>query len=197
MARKNDENEQDNPEESAAEKRENGHETPANPEPEVMVGISMEDYDQIQQALEKAREEAFDYQDKWQRALADFANMKRRVERDQAQMRDQAVGQVVSPFLDVLDDLHLALHNRPTTEADWAGWENGITLIFRKLTNVLELQGVRIMQVEGEYFDPNFHEAISQEVNDTHDSGQIIGVVKPGYVIGDRVLRPALVRVAA
>lgn len=197
MTRKKENKEQDSPEESAAEDRENGHDTPANSDPEVVVGISMEEFDQMQQELEKAREEAFDYQDKWQRALADFANMKRRVERDQVQMRDQAVGQVIAPFLDVLDDLDLALRNRPTTEADWAGWENGITLIFRKLSNVLELQGVRIMQVEGEYFDPNFHEAISQEVSDAHDSGQIIGVVKPGYMIGERVLRPALVRVAA
>lgn len=163
---------------------------------EVLVGYTMEEVDAIQRELETARSQATDYQDRWQRTLADFANLKRRTEREQFQMRDVAFGQALLPFLDVLDDLNIALQNRPQ-EGEGAAWANGIELVLRKVLTILEQQGVRVMEVQGQYFDPNLHEAISQEPNQAFESGQIIAAVKPGYLVGERVLRPAMVRVAA
>ncbi len=197
MARKKKNTNEENPEQTP--------ETPGDEQAsgEVMVGLTMEEMDALQKSIDEAeakaaayKTQADDAREQMQRALADFANLKRRMERDQAQMKDNATGQVVLPFLTVLDDLDLALRNRPL-EGEGAAWASGIELIYRKVKNALELQGVRTMQVEGEFFDPNFHEAITQEASPDHESGQIIGVVRPGYLIGDRVLRPAMVRVAA
>ena len=70
------------------------------------------------------------------------------------------------------------------------------SLIYRKFLAVLENEGAIAMKAQGEQFDPNLHEAISSEENDNFKSGQIIEVIKQGYTLGDRVLRPALVRVA-
>jgi len=69
-------------------------------------------------------------------------------------------------------------------------------LIYRKLLTLLEADGVTVMEAENQFFDPNIHEAISSEDNDDYESGQIIEVLKQGYFVGDKVLRPALVRVA-
>jgi molecular chaperone GrpE len=73
---------------------------------------------------------------------------------------------------------------------------DGIELITRKLQTILEAEGLRRIETDGQSFDPHFHEAISQEPSEDHESGQIIGVVQNGYMLGDRVIRPALVRVA-
>ena len=72
----------------------------------------------------------------------------------------------------------------------------GIELIYRKFISLLENEGIVVMKAQGNQFDPNLHEAISSEENDKYESGQIIEVIKQGYSMGDRVLRPALVRVA-
>jgi len=94
--------------------------------------------------------------------------------------------------LPVLDDLERALAACP---ADLA-WVDGIELICRKLQGILEAEGLNRIETEGQIFDPHFHEAISQEPSEDHASGQIIAVVQNGYMLGDRVIRPALVRVA-
>lgn len=145
--------------------------------------------------LEAARAKAEEYLDGWQRARAEFANFKKRVERDQAQVYQNASGSIIKRFIEIVDDLERALKNRPK-EAEGAAWAEGIELIYRKFLNILEAEGVQRMDAEGKEFDPNFHEAITQEDSKTHKSGYIIEVVQQGYLLGDRVLRPALVRVA-
>ena len=87
------------------------------------------------------------------------------------------------------------MKKRPA-EGDGAAWASGIELISRKLYSFLDADGVTPMQAEGQLFDPNLHEAISQEENPAYQSGQIIEVVKQGYTLGERVLRPAQVRLA-
>jgi molecular chaperone GrpE len=89
----------------------------------------------------------------------------------------------------------LALENRPQ-DGNGAEFANGIELIYQKLIATLEKEGVSLMDVDGQEFDPAFHEALSSEDSEEYESGKIIAVVKSGYVLGDRVLRPALVRVA-
>ena len=76
-------------------------------------------------------------------------------------------------------------------------WTNGIELIYRKLVTALENDGVTPMKVEGEMFDPNLHEAIVKIESEEHESDQIVDVIQTGYVIGERVLRPARVCIAA
>jgi len=149
----------------------------------------------LQQSLADSQGKANEYLDGWQRSRADFANYKKRIEREQSQVYQSAAGSILKRQLEVLDDLDRALRNRPQ-EGDGALWAAGIELVYRKLTSIMENEGVKVMQAEGQSFDPNLHEAISSEESPNHDSGQIIEVLQKGYLLGDRVLRPALVRVA-
>jgi molecular chaperone GrpE len=95
-----------------------------------------------------------------------------------------------------VDDLQRALKDRPV-DNDGAAWAEGVELIYRKLMTILEAEGVTPIEAEGEMFDPNLHEAVVQSDSDEHESGQVIEVLQTGYKLGDRVLRPAMVRVAA
>jgi molecular chaperone GrpE len=157
---------------------------------------TLEEFENLKEELNEMRVKADEYLDGWQRARADFANYKKRVERDQAQVYQMAVGSIVKRYLDVLDDLERALNNRPAS-GEGASWAEGIELVYRKLLAILEAEGIKRMDADGQFFDPNLHEAISQENSSEHESGQIIEVIKQGYLLGERVIRPALVRVAA
>ncbi len=94
-----------------------------------------------------------------------------------------------------MDDLERALKNRPL-EGEGSKWADGVELIYRKLISILESEGISLMKTSGQLFDPNMHEAVTSEDNDQYKSGQIIEVLKQGYMLGDKVFRPALVRVA-
>jgi molecular chaperone GrpE len=145
------------------------------------------------QKLEQAQARSAENLDGWQRALADFQNYKKRVERDREGDQAAMKSDMIKKVLPILDDLGRALQNRPTEDA----WTDGIELIRRKLESILEAEGVKRIEAEGAFFDPNFHEAISQEPVAGAETGRILEVLQHGYVLGDRVIRPAQVRVAA
>jgi molecular chaperone GrpE len=165
-------------------------EAPAQPQIPAEIAAELE---QLRQQLAEAQSREAEYKDGWQRAVADFQNYKRRVDSESAETYQVALASIVKRHLPVLDDLERALAHRP---ADLA-WADGIELICRKLQTILESEGIRRMDVEGKPFDPNFHEAIAQEAVEGVESGTIVGVVQPGYMLGERVIRPAMVRVAA
>jgi molecular chaperone GrpE len=139
---------------------------------------------------------AEEYLDGWQRARAEFANYKKRVLKENTEIHQVARGDVIKIYLDILDDLQRALDEKPS-QGEGKSWAEGIELIVQKLCARLEAEGVTPMNPLGEEFDPNIHEALMKEESDEYDSGQIIEVMQEGYWIGDKVLRPALVRVAA
>ena len=151
--------------------------------------------DALQAELGQAQAQADEYLNGWQRSRAEFANYKKRVEREQAQIYQNASGELIKRYLEIVDDLDRALKNRPQ-EGEGAAWASGVELVYRKLLAILENQGVKSMDAEGQQFDPTLHEAITSEDSDQHESGQIIEVVQKGYTLGDRILRPAMVRVA-
>ena len=124
--------------------------------------------------------------------MADFQNYRKRVERDHESVKAIMKGDIVRRVLPLLDDLERALQNRPA-ESAWAG---GIELIVRKFQNLLDSEGIKRIDAKGVAFDPAFHEAISHEPSDEVESGHVIDVVQNGYMLGERVIRPALVRVA-
>lgn len=160
-----------------------------------MVALTLEEYTALEQQRDEARQQAKEYFDGWQRERADFQNYKRRIERDQTQILDNTTGRIVKKYLVILDDLERALKSRPI-EGQGAAWADGIELIVRKLQNILDQEGVKRIPAEEQLFDPNLHEAITHEDHPERKSGEIIEVVQQGYTIGERVLRPALVRVA-
>lgn len=149
----------------------------------------------LQHELEQAKAQSQEYLEGWQRARAEFANYKKRVARDQEDARLRIAADTLSKYLDVIDDLERALKERPD-DGEAAAWADGIELIYRKMFGVLETEGVEVIDAEGEQFDPTLHEAISHDESDDHEEGDVIEVVQPGYRLGERVLRPAMVRVA-
>lgn len=163
--------------------------------PDWATKSALEEISRLQKELNEAQSKAQEYQDSWLRAVADYQNYKRRVERDQAETYQRAAGNIIKRYLEVVDDLDLALRNRPQASND-AVWANGIELIYRKLLTILDNEGVKPMEALGQPFDPNYHEAITMEPSPEHESGQVIDVVKQGYTLGEKVLRPAVVRVA-
>jgi molecular chaperone GrpE len=147
---------------------------------------------ELRKKLTEAESLISEYKDGWQRSAADFQNYRRRVESEKAETYQNAVGSIIKRYLPILDDLERALAARP---ADLA-WVDGIELIYRKLQFVLESEGLKRIEADGQMFDPNYHEAILQEPSQDHQSGQIITVVQNGYILGERVIRPAQVKVA-
>ncbi len=150
---------------------------------------------QLQAELEAANAKAAEYLDGWQRARADFANYKKRVERDQADTYQNASASVLTRILPALDDFDLALKNAPT-DGDAGQWAAGIGLVQRKMAALLENEGITRIEAEGQPFDPTVHEAVLHEESTDHIAGHVVEVLRQGYKLGDRVLRPALVKVA-
>jgi molecular chaperone GrpE len=174
-------------------------EVPVEPADSLENGEQQTDFEKAQEEiavmkeqLEEAEAKAAENLDGWQRSQAEFINYKKRIERDRALEYNSMKGDVIRKLLPVLDDLERALANRPQDES----WSNGIELIARKFQSVLESDGIKRIEAQGEFFDPNFHEAISNEPSDEVESGRVIEVVQNGYMLGDRVIRPAVVRVA-
>ncbi|MGD2251688.1 MAG: nucleotide exchange factor GrpE [Anaerolineales bacterium] len=165
-------------------------ETGAESEPAIQE-ISLRE---LKDELAAAQAQAAENLEGWQRALAEFANYKKRIGREQEGAYQRAAAIVIARILGVLDDLELALEDRPKEDA--SGWADGIEMIHRKLRTILENEGVEPIPALGETFDPNLHDAVSLEESDEHSENQIIGVVQQGYRMGDRILRPAKVRVA-
>ncbi|MBM4425878.1 MAG: nucleotide exchange factor GrpE [Chloroflexi bacterium] len=159
--------------------------------PETAEQLSDEREALIQQ-LKDAESKVVEYKDGWARTQADFQNFRKRVDRDNDSFRASTKGDIIKKVLPVLDDLERALQNSPIDDA----WASGIELVVRKFQNILEMEGVKKIEAKGLAFDPNFHEAISHEPSEEVESGCVIDVVQNGYVIGERVVRPALVRVA-
>ncbi len=151
--------------------------------------------EQLKSKIEELEKKSSEYLDGWQRSRAEFVNYKKRIEREQSQAYQLAAGNIIKKFLDIADDLERALKNCPKGK-EGAEWAEGIELIYRKLLGIMESEGVKVMDVSGQKFDPNLHEAISHEEVEGYSEGDIIEVVKQGYLLGDRILRPASVRVA-
>jgi molecular chaperone GrpE len=167
----------------------NAHEAGSDPEETADISPVLAD---LEKQLAEAISQAAEYKDGWQRCLADFQNYRRRVEAEKADTYQTAVGSIIKRYLPVLDDMERALAARPAGLA----WVDGVELICRKLQSILEAEGLKRIETEGQMFDPNFHEAIMQEPAEGMESGRIISVIQNGYMLGERVIRPAMVRVA-
>jgi molecular chaperone GrpE len=145
--------------------------------------------------LEACKAQAAEYLDGWRRAQAELQNFRKRIEREQAEAMARTTGRVLARWFPVLDDFARALRE-PHGPAALESWTAGVELIYQKCLGLLREEGVEPIQARGQAFDPALHEALSYENSRDHREGEIIDVVRPGYRLGDTVLRPALVRVA-
>jgi molecular chaperone GrpE len=168
-------------------------ELPEIEDPIEISGASEEE--SLEEQVKRLQTEAEEYLDGWQRARAEFANFKKRTQRENEHARGRIAGELITHFLGVNDDIERALSRAPEAD-DTQEWILGIELIHQKLQALLDAEGVELIEAEGERFDPTLHEAVSFEESDDHEEGVIIDITQPGYKIGERVLRPAMVRVA-
>lgn len=165
-------------------------------EQEEPVTYSQSEIDALSAELEEAKKKAQENLESWQRERADFSNYKKRIERDQELAKNSYKSDVLKHFLPVLDDLELAYQHRPE-EGEAASWSQGIELIIRKFSSLLENDGLKKIDVKaGDKLDPNIHLAVSSEDSDEFGSDEIIEVLQNGYRMGDKIIRPAMVRVA-
>lgn len=148
------------------------------------------------QMLIEAQKEAKTNEDGWQRARAEFANYKKRTERERSELFQRAALDTLKSLLPVIDDFDRAFESVPETfgEDPWIG---GVEMIQRKFMTLLEQYAVEAIDPTGEPFDPNLHQAIGAEESDEVESGHVIETLQKGYRAGENVLRLALVKVSS
>ena len=150
----------------------------------------------LQSELAEAQDRAASHLDKMQRTVAEYENAGKRRERQNEERIKRATESMMHQLLPALDDLDLAFQNVPEgVQGEDQAWLQGFEQIKQKLLDILANSEVEPLAKSGE-FDPNQHEAISNEASEDVPSGHIIQTLRTGYRIQDRILRPALVRVA-
>ena len=144
--------------------------------------------------LETAKAQAAEYLDQWRRTAAEFANYRKRTEREWVEMRATAAADIVKQLLPVMDDFDRAFKAVPP-ELQTHSWLEGFRLIERKFRQILEQAGVTVIETVGQPFDPNIHESAAAEESD-QPHGTILEEYRKGYKLNDKVLRPAMVKIA-
>src|SRR5687768_12724989 len=145
-------------------------------------------------ALEALRREREALQDRLLRTAAEFDNYRKRVDRDRRDQADAAVADALEDLLPIMDNLERALQAPAGDEVD--SYRKGVELIHKQMLDLLRKRGVKFIEAVGADFDPNYHQAVVQEVSAEHRDGEVMEELRRGYTLGDRLLRPAMVKVA-
>ena len=153
-------------------------------------GDTLVSTDQLADALRERDQ----YYDRWMRKAAEFDNYRRRIERERKEQSDQAVVDLLQDLLLIVDDFDRALTVDAGESAE--AYRRGIELIQTKLYDLLKKLNVRPIDALGADFDPKIHQAVIQESSPGHRDGEVIGELRKGSMRGDRLLRPAMVKVA-
>ena len=156
----------------------------------------LDDLEALRARLEKAEQSRDEYLNLAQRTRADFENYQKRVQRDLAVERRYAQVPLATDILTALDNLE-----RATAAAEQAGEKGplvqGVAMVHTQLLDILRRHGISRIDAQGKPFDPNLHQAVMQQPSDQHPPHTVVGVLEQGYLIHDRVLRPARVVVSA
>lgn len=145
--------------------------------------------------LAKAIEEREHLRDRLLRTTAEFDNFRKRVDRDRREMADRAAESLLLDLLPVVDDIERALAVEATGEGAEA-YRRGVELIHKQLTELLARRGVKVLDALGADFDPHQHQAVTSVPADGYRDGEVVEVLRSGYLLNDRLLRPAMVKVA-
>jgi len=144
--------------------------------------------------LETLRREKDALQDRLLRTAAEFDNYRKRVERDRREQAEALTAGALSDLLPIIDDLERAL--KAPSGGDVDAFRKGVELIHRQMTELLRKRGVKTIDAVGTDFDPRYHQAVVQESSPDHREGEVMEEFARGYMLGDRLLRPAMVKVA-
>jgi molecular chaperone GrpE len=142
--------------------------------------------------LEDLRRERDSLQDRLLRTAAEFDNYRKRMDRERRELADYTAGEVISELLPIIDNLERALQ----AAAEDDPLRKGVELTHRQMLDLLRKRGVKPIEALGADFDPNFHQAVIHEESTEHREGEVMAELQRGYVVGDRLLRPAMVKVA-
>ncbi|HEY3381885.1 MAG TPA: nucleotide exchange factor GrpE [Vicinamibacterales bacterium] len=142
-------------------------------------------------ALSRERD---DYYDRLLRKTAEFDNYRKRTDRERRETVHLATGDVLEALLPIVDDFERALKTEAGPEAET--YRQGVELIYKQLLDFLTRRGVTPIEAAGKPFDPRFHQAITYETSPGRDEGEVIEEVRRGYMHGERLLRPTMVKVA-
>ncbi|MBT3604503.1 MAG: nucleotide exchange factor GrpE [Candidatus Latescibacteria bacterium] len=146
--------------------------------------------------LTKAQQEAEMYKDRWMRLAAEFENYKRRTSREFDALIQSASEDVIRDLLPILDGVARALAHRKDGQEETEGYQEGVAMLMEQFPKILQNRNLKEIETVGQPFDPNVHEALMQMVSDTIDAGNVTDVVENGYILGEKVLRPAKVVVS-
>jgi molecular chaperone GrpE len=170
--------------------------TPAPTADVSLKAAGEDDVATLRQQLEDERARANDLRDRWQRAAADLANLRKRTEQDKGDLEKFASMLLVQELLPVLDNFQRALDTIPSN-LRMLTWIYGVALIERELQAVLERRGLAPIEATGKPFSAHFHEAISERETSEAESGTVVQEFQKGYTMHGVVIRPSLVEVAS
>lgn len=145
---------------------------------------------------EPVQEEVIDYKDKYLRLLAEMENMRKRMQKEKLETMRFAIDNVLAEIIIPMDSLENALKSASQMSGEIRNWAMGFEMILSQFKDVLHQNGVVAFISEGEFFDPHLHEAVETEENEEVSEGTILKEFVKGYRCGERVIRPARVRVA-
>ena len=167
----------------------------AEPAPEVQDEAAATDIQSLQQEIDRLKAESEHHLDQWKRSAANLQNYRKRVEKERGELVRAGQATLIAQLLPVLDDLERAFQTLPPTLRGLT-WIDGVGLIERKIDMVLEQYGLKEIKALGNPFDPALHQSILQEETNEHPDGQVMAVLQRGYTFHDKVLRPAMVKIA-
>lgn len=150
---------------------------------------------ELEEQLTQAKAEAEDYRERWIRVSADFQNFRKRVIQERVEAYNKGKEDTISALLPVLDNMERALASL-TENADLNTFKQGLELIVRLFRESLKRLDVEPIPAEGQKFDPYYHEAFERVEREDVEEGLIVDEVERGYKMGERVIRPAKVKVA-
>jgi|SRR5687767_3124303 molecular chaperone GrpE len=145
-------------------------------------------------ATAELRREKDALQDRLLRTAAEFDNYRKRIERERRDQADNAAASAIEDLLPIIDNLERALQTPVGTDAE--GYRKGVELVQQQMMELLRRRGVKPIQAVGADFDPRFHEAVVHEASADHREGEVMEELRRGYTLGERLLRPAMVKVA-
>ena len=157
-------------------------------------GASSEAGQPPQAELEALRAERDAVQERLLRTAAEFDNFRKRVERERRELSEFAAADALMEMLPIVDNLERALQAAPAGDA--GSFRKGVELIHQQMLDLLRKRGARPIDALGSDFDPTIHEAVIHEASDAHREGEVMQELQRGYMLGDRLLRPAMVKVA-
>lgn len=144
--------------------------------------------------IAQLRQERDDYYDRLLRKTAEFDNYRKRTDRERQQLADAAAADLLEELLPLVDDMERAL--KADLGGDASAIHKGVELIHKQLLETLRKRGVKPIESVGADFDPHFHMAVTHEPADGHRDGEVVEEFRRGYMLGERLLRPAMVKVA-